>query len=420
MVPVSFATDLHNLIYHDGMFRHDLATAWYIMMRGKKVDLFIKRKYIDSLKGFSHALTYYAGHAHRSRWYEEYLQNPGKADEFWNQENIERFQSMSERVNIPVFMITGWYDFCVKSALEDFSRLPSRDESILVMGPWNHLQGYSEGDKPLPKQPGMGDHLPEILNWFEHHLKGKQLKFKTGVARLYEIGSGSWHSYKSWPPKTKSMPFYLDKNDDNGTVLSTKPPQQENALHYQYDPRDPVPTKGGDSLLGSMIVHPRKKIASSVLQPKPNYRQDVISFISAPLREDLHICGPIEATLYVMSSAADTAFTIKLMEILWGGKTYNIRDTITSLGYRNGSDTRLPYEPNTPIEIHLKSWPIKWYLPAGSRIRLDVSSSNFPAYHAHPNKAEPWAQVREPAVANQTLIIDPQHPMTLDIPIEQQ
>ena len=119
----------------------------------------------------------------------------------------------------------------------------------------------------------------------------------------------------------------------------------------------------------------------------------------------MHLAGEIEVALTIMSDAADTAFTAKLVEVLPDGRAVNIRDGITSLAYRNGATAPQTYEPATPVEIRIRFWPIEWSVPAGSSLRLNISSSDFPKYHAHPNQLGIWSQQTEARLARQSIIM---------------
>ena len=120
-------------------------------------------------------------------------------------------------------------------------------------------------------------------------------------------------------------------------------------------------------------------------------RDDVLTFQGEPLTEPLFLSGEIRVTLEVASSAPDTAFTAKLIEMFADGRTFNIRDSATSLAYRNGAETPQDYTPGERVSVSLDFWPIAWRTQPGSRLRLDVSSSDFPKFHAHTNRAGNWA-----------------------------
>jgi putative CocE/NonD family hydrolase len=156
---------------------------------------------------------------------------------------------------------------------------------------------------------------------------------------------------------------------------------------------------------------------SNVWQEGLCARADILSFRSDPLNEALHIAGNIEVTLTVASSAKDTAFTAKIVEVFADGREINVRDGISSLALRNGSQHPLAYEPGSELLLLLSLWPIEWEFAAGSRIRLDVSSSDFPKFHAHPNRAGPWAEQTDADVAEQTLIVGGTVESWLDLPV---
>ena len=142
---------------------------------------------------------------------------------------------------------------------------------------------------------------------------------------------------------------------------------------------------------------------ANVLQDGLCEREDVLSFVSDPFADNLTLAGTIVVDLSVSSSAPDTAFTAKLIEVFPDGREINIRDAITSLAYRNNATDPLSYEPHSRIAISIDSWPIEWQLTKGSRIRLDISSSDFPKFHAHRNRAGPWAAQDGMDVATQTV-----------------
>lgn len=146
-------------------------------------------------------------------------------------------------------------------------------------------------------------------------------------------------------------------------------------------------------------------------------REDILSFSSEPFDAPLVIAGSIEVVLTVASDAEDTSFTAKLVEVFADGRAMNIRDGITTLAYRDGDDAPLPYTPGRRVSIELALWPIEWLLQAGSRLRLDISSSDFPKYHAHPNLAGVWSEQADVVVANQQLFTGPDVQSWLELPV---
>jgi hypothetical protein len=146
-------------------------------------------------------------------------------------------------------------------------------------------------------------------------------------------------------------------------------------------------------------------------------RPDVLSFVSEPLSAPLNVAGEVDVALSVVSDAPDTAFTAKLVEVMSDGRAVNIRDAITSLAYRNGAPAPLPYTPGSPVDVRIRMWPIEWTVPAGSRLRLDVSSSDFPKFHAHSNRAGLWSAQTDAVPAQQTLLTGPGVQGWVDLPV---
>ena len=156
------------------------------------------------------------------------------------------------------------------------------------------------------------------------------------------------------------------------------------------------------------------------MQPGPNWRSDVISFVSAPLDAGFTCDGVIRARLFVSSDAQDTAFTAKVMEIKPDGTSVNVRSGITTLAYRMDSPVRRTYTPGETVEVRIDLWDIAWRFAAGSRIRLDVSSSDFPQYSVHTNTPGVWSLQTESKIARQTLHTGKACPAAVLFPLAEQ
>ena len=178
-----------------------------------------------------------------------------------------------------------------------------------------------------------------------------------------------------------------------------------------------MPTKGGAALLAYISGDPNASPPASVVQREVGERSDIISFVSEPIRKDMRIAGEMKANLYVSSDAEDTSFTVTVMEVFPDGTSYNIRDGIASLRYRKNDFKPHEYVPNEIVKVEIEMWPITWTIKEGSRIRVDVSSSNFPAYHAHPNILGAWAIQREYKIAKQTIFTGGAYHSKIVIPI---
>jgi putative CocE/NonD family hydrolase len=180
-------------------------------------------------------------------------------------------------------------------------------------------------------------------------------------------------------------------------ALNEKPSE---AVSYYFDPKHPVESRGGEAFLGPLNL----TIAPGALTQKGFCeRDDVLTFSSPAFENDMTIAGTMLVKLKVSSDAEDTAFTAKLMDVDPSGVAVNIRDSISTLSYRNYSPEALQYIPNDIVDLTLDMWAIEWTLKQGHRLRLDISSSNFPAYNIHSNYAGNWAAQDRVKIAKQTI-----------------
>ncbi|MCI8614388.1 MAG: CocE/NonD family hydrolase [Lachnospiraceae bacterium] len=152
------------------------------------------------------------------------------------------------------------------------------------------------------------------------------------------------------------------------------------------------------------------------MQPGPDYREDVVSFCSRPLKESITVLGKIRVNLDVGTDAEDTAFVVKVMEVMEDGKAYNIRTGITTLGYRGGSKKRQTYTPHTIVPISIEMWDVAWKIQKNSRLRIDITSSDFPQYCVHSNYAGCWAQARQNKDACQKIYFGKGHSSSVVFP----
>jgi putative CocE/NonD family hydrolase len=173
----------------------------------------------------------------------------------------------------------------------------------------------------------------------------------------------------------------------------------ETSASYSYNPDDPAPTRGGAGMLAFILPGFDGAAPANVWQEQLCERADILSFLAPVAVQPTTISGTIKVQLDVASSAADTAFSAKLVEVMADGRAVNIRDSITSLGIQNGKTKA--YSSGSRTSIDIRFWPIEWQLQPGSRFRLDISSSDFPKFHAHPNRTELRSLVESPVVAEQ-------------------
>lgn len=399
-----YGTDRYTSVYKDGLFRQDIFTAWAMDNAGREIDT----DYLESCRFQPQIEVDEKLWGGRLDWYRDWISNTDRDSDYWSREGFwKMMQHIPEKVKIPVFIREGWYDHHLGSAMVTYDRLSeeSKAHSTLQIGPWRHNYDYVlEGHKIKNLED---DSVSSPLMWFWKTLVSEQLPEKE--QKLYMIGADKWISDQKQEKKKEVLYFDSVTQRSAGGLLHEKGTEAETS--YRYDPLDPVPSHGTESCFKTV------KEIGSLLQPKCNYREDVISFVSDAYKEPIEIVGEIDVCLYVSSDAEDTAFTAKLMEVFQDGRTVNIRGSITTLAYRNGAVKRQTYEPGTIEEIHIKMWPIAWRLQPGSRLRVDISSSDFPQYAVHSNYAGVWSMQKKCKTAKQTIYTGGIHASKIEIPV---
>jgi len=323
-----------------------------------------------------------------------------------------------QEVKAPAMMVSGWYDIFVKAQLEDFVAIkkmapePARSGTKLIVGPWAHgalgSKDLSEEGKSLAMFKDMF-----MVDWFDYWLKGEKNQVETmAPVRIYVMGKNVWRDENEWPLKrTKYADYYLHSKGKANTGLgdgwmSTEKPEFESTDEFKYDPKDPVPTLGGNNLLeqeGMADQTPNEK------------RADVLIYTSAPVKEEMEITGPIKVILFAGSSERDTDFTAKLCVVKMDGSSMNLADGAVRARYREGYDDPGPIVPGKVYEYKIDLWATSYAFQPGEKIRVQISSSNFPRFDRNSNCAgEGGAACRK--IAYQTIYHDEKHPSRIILP----
>ena len=241
----------------------------------------------------------------------------------------------------------------------------------------------------------------------------------TGVD-AYVVGDDAWVHLDSFPLKNDGeRTYYLttEPTESDGTayLLSDRQAEHADTVSYVYDPADPKRTEGGECMLYSSSSPDLR--GSNPLSPA-GYRSDVISFVSDPLAEDTTLAGNLVANLFVSTDVEDTAFTYTISEVDADGTAHNIRNGLLTLAYRNDRYAQAVYDyvPGQVVEMEIESLPIVWTVSAGNRIRIDISSSDFPEFSNHTNTVGNWAEQTETKIANQTIYIGGEYPSSVTLP----
>ena len=341
----------------------------------------------------------------------DWLEHPAY-DAYWRKIDIETFH---ERIDVPAFNIGGWYDIFLGGTLRNFIGMGARGATPqaragqqLLVGPWPHglPRANMAGDVDFGYRaaPLSIDQDRMVLNFFDRWLKGIQ-RTQAAAVQLFVMGPNRWRDEKQWPlARTDWQRYYLHSrgraNSAGGDgALATGAPGQEPADSFVYNPLDPTPTRGG-----GLCCYPAVVPGGAFDQTAIESRSDVLVYSTPPLSEDLEVTGPIMLTLYASSSAPDTDFTAKLVDVEPDGYARNLTDGIIRARYRESrSDARL-LKPGEVYEYTIDLGATCNVFKAGHRIRLEISSSNFPRFDRNPNTGHDLFADAETRPALQTVM----------------
>ena len=372
----------------------------------------------------------------------------GDYDDYWRQRGYAISEYYDEHADVPTLYVGGWYDSYARATCENFVELSRRKTSPqrLLMGPWTH-GGWGvtySGDLDFGTESHM-DYNDTRLAWFDRYLKDLETEFSdrqpvsiftmgTGDQRRDYEGrisyGGEWRDEPDWPlPGTRFTSYYL-RGDMS---LSPEGPDADDvaATEYTFDPTDPVPTIGGGISAADQVMPPggfdqrgRPDVHGCRDTLPLNLRSDVLSYQTPPLDEDVEVTGPIEMHLWAASSAVDTDFTAKLVDVhppsadYPDGLAINVTDSIIRARYRNGFETPELMTPGTPYELVFQLYPTSIVFRKGHQIRMDVSSSNWPRFDVNHNTGGPLGRDRTYEPARQTVYHDPDHASHIVLPLQ--
>ncbi|MBR3014688.1 MAG: CocE/NonD family hydrolase [Bacteroidaceae bacterium] len=403
--------------YSYGLFRQDILTAWAIdnaveiPKKPEKPD--VTRIYFDQMLYMPQMEMDRHFFGVMLPWYRDWISHTDYTDPYWHQGVWNQLREIPAKIKVPMVVVAGHFDHHQEGTILGYNLLPeeTKAKSQLIVGAWNHSH-------IITPQIGKYDHAMDIdlttaqFLWF-YDLLVKEEAPKPAV-QVYAIGEDRWHQLDKWPQADgEAAVFFLtDKRDGKGYALSAQTAQTGGQISYRYDPQHPVLSVGGETLFNSGSRR------GSQLQPEVGYRDDVISFVSEPLSEPLLMAGKVKVVLNVSSDCDDTAFSYKISEVFADGNTYNIRTGISTLGFRNRPlGDRQTYTPGEVVELTIEALPIMWQLQPGSRIRVDISSSDFPQFSVHSNYAGVWSEQTRTRVAKQTLFVGGKYQSRIEIPL---
>jgi putative CocE/NonD family hydrolase len=405
---IQIASSRFGAMFHQGgAFALESALYWALYSRGA-VDVAPSNEMIDRGVNGWPLIEADDRSAENVPFFDDWLTHaPG--DKYWQEiDGVDR----ARKVAAPVLLMAGWIDPFLSTQLQDFITIRREAPpqvaagSRLIVGPWTHADTIRFPDGATPGEYRPATVAPSIP-WFDHHLLGRPLPASLAApVQIYVMGENVWRAEQEWPlARAKAAAFYFASaasgaDRQAGRLLVEAPKQTEPPLTYAYDPNDPVPTRGGAMLGWRAGIKEQNDVEA---------RADVLLFTSDPLPADIEVTGPVSALLYVGTSARNTDFTVKLVDVHPDGKAYNVTDGILRRSYPAGA--------SSATEITVEMAATSMLFRAGHRLRVEISSSNFPRFDRNPNTGGDVARETKPIVATQTLFLGRAAPSRIILPI---
>ena len=334
-------------------------------------------------------------------------------------------------IGTPSFWFASWYDVSITPNILLFNHARNnskdpfiRDNQYLVIAPTLHCAYTRATENTIVGERSVGDarlnYDEQITKWFDLWLKGASNDFKETTPRIqyYTMGSNEWQTSETWPPEnTQLTTYYLHSNGHANSkfgdgMLSTSKAKKDRPDHFTYDPMAPVPSYGGNVCCTGNAVK-----GGAWDQQDMEARNDILVYTTAVLDEDTEVSGFINSKLYVSSDVKDTDFTIKLIDVYPDGSAYNLDETIQRVRYREGYDKEVFMEKGEVYEVNLTPMSTSNVFKKGHRIRIEISSSNFPRFARNLNTGGNNYDEKVGITAHNTIHHSAKYPSQIQIPI---
>ncbi len=414
--------------YQSGVFMQWFASSWTTglvedTLRRKAGSLSRPREWVEQLPVDNYRLLALPDVVTLAPYFRDWVEHE-RQDEYWRAWKVsDRFGDTA----VKALHAGGWHDLFLKGSIQNYlgmsksaATTEARAGQRLLLGPWAHAVTSAEGkigDVTFGKAAVL-DMNGTILKWFDYALKGIQNEYAGGApVRIFVMGDNVWRSEQEFPlARTRPKKYFLQSGGAANSVsgdgsLSTELSMGLKPDTFEYDPRNPVPTLGGRLCCGSGI-------APGPFDQRPNEgRRDVLVFSTPPLEQDLEVTGYVRLELYAASSAVDTDFTALLADVDPSGYARFLTDGVVRARYRDSTEKAEPIDPGRIYKYDIDLWATSNVFKAGHRIRLYVSSSNFPRFNRNLNTGEINLGSTRTLNARQTVYHDTQHSSALILPV---
>jgi hypothetical protein len=355
-------------------------------------------------------------------YFADWLAHPDY-DDYWKRVSIEEHYA---DINVPVLNVAAWYDIFQGGSLRNYMGIKSHGGSeaarngqhllVTIGGHAGGGQKIGEVDfGPAAAEYNEGD---ITLRWYDFLLKGVQNEFAGKPVRIFVMGANQWRDEDDWPlVRARNTKYFLHSAGNANSLrgdgsLSNISPRAEPSDHFVYDPGNPVPTVGGPLCCDATHLAPGPRDQRTV-----EARPDVLIYSTPAFTADTEVTGPVSAELYVKSSAVDTDFTAKLVDVGPDGFAQNLTEGIIRARYRDSQEKPTLMVPGQVYKVTVDLWSTSNLFRAGHSLRLEVSSSNFPRFDRNLNTGESAAVGQKYVSATNTILHDREHPSALMLPI---
>ena len=345
-------------------------------------------------------------------------------DDYWKQWSIEENYPA---IQVPALSIAAWYDIFQGGSLKNYVGMLSKagneaarkNQKLLVVIGGHAGQGRKIGDVDFGPAAAEFDEDDVTLLWYGYLFHGEKNRFASDKpVRIFVMGTNVWRDEDAWPPaRAKETKFFLESHGQaagpsGAGELSTQTSAGSAAEHYVYDPLNPAATTGGPLCCDSEHLAPGPQDQRPV-----EARADVLSYSTPPLTQDTEVTGPVSLELYASSSAVDTDFTAKLVDVWPNGYAQNLTEGIVRARYRDSQSQPQLLQPGHVYDLHIDLWSTSNVFLKGHRIRLEVSSSNFPRFDRNLNTGKSAADSQISVKATNTIYHDGKYPSALLLPV---
>ena len=428
--PSLTASNYHNgWIYQGGAFEQWFSEAWTTILAEDTFSRCVRRagktlQWVRTLPLAAYPILDTCEPINQAPYFREWLEHPSY-DDYWKQWSIEAHHT---NIVVPGYHVGGWYDIFLGGTLRNYMGIKAQGGSEaarrgqrLLVGPWYHgpMTGKT-GDINFGSDvrvESYGDYL--ALDWYDHLFKGVDNNTAGDKpVKIFVMGKNIWREEEDWPlARARNTRFFLHSSGqanslNGGGTLSPTAPQVEPADKYAYDPDDPVPTRGG-----ALCCYDAQLASGAFDQRAVELRSDVLVYTTPVFKEECEVTGPVSLELYSSSSAVDTDFTAKLVDVWPNGYAQNLTDGIQRARYRNSQEKPELMNPGEIYRLTVDLCATSNVFLPGHQLRVEISSSNFPRFDRNLNTGDLQGHTTYHVKATNTIYHDGKHPSALLLPV---